>query len=105
MDQIPQERLYLTRRADRWPIARLIYHLTRYEQRLALLSMLQWLGQPRPTGGTQKEDEEEENLQWNDGQGHAVSQLIIDFKAVRTQQLEVMNEPTEQMWNEERDVI
>ena len=105
VEQIPRERLYLAPRTDRWPIARIVYHLTHYEQHIALPSTLQWLGKPRPIVETQQEYDREEDLQWNDGQNHDIAQLTADFKAVRFQQFEVLSKCTEQMWNEERDVV
>jgi hypothetical protein len=61
MEQIPQERLYFASRSDRWPVAGLVYHLTCYEQRLALPSIPQWVGKPKPQVRTQEEDEREED--------------------------------------------
>lgn len=54
VEQIPHERLHIAPRPNRWPVARLVYHLTRYEQRLALPSMQQWLGGSQPVVGTQE---------------------------------------------------
>jgi len=105
VEQIPQERLYLTPRPNRWPVARLVYHMTCYEQRLAFPSLLQWLGKPGPTVRTQEEDEREEDRRWNGGQGHEIAQMMTDFKVVRSQQLEVLSKLTEPMWYEEREVI
>src|SRR5690348_3486466 len=105
VEQIPQERLCLAPRPDRWPIARVIYHLKCYEQRLALPSMLQWLGGSRPVVGTPEEDEAEEDRHWADGQRHEMQELLADFKAVRIQQLELLRHFNERSWHEERDVI
>jgi len=103
--QIPQERLYLAPRPNRWPIARIVFHLTRYEQRLALPSMLQWLGGPQPVVGTQEEDNARDEHDWNDGTGHEIQTLIADFKEVRSQQLALFPRFTEQSWDEERGAI
>lgn len=105
VEQIPQERLYVAPRPDRWPIARVIYHLARYEQRLALPSMLQWLGGPRPIVGTPEEDEAEEDQDWSNGQNHEMQSLLAEFKTVRTQQLALLSQFNEQSWHEDRDVI
>ncbi|HYL42435.1 MAG TPA: DinB family protein [Ktedonobacteraceae bacterium] len=105
VEQIPQKRLYLPPRPDRWPVARLVYHLACYEQRLALPSMRQWLGGPRPIAGTPEEDEIEENRAWNDGQGHEMPLLLADFKAVRSLQLELLHQVNQQGWHKERDVV
>ena len=105
VEQIPQERLYLAPRPNKWPIARIIFHLARYEQRLALPSMLQWLGGPTPVVGTQEEDNAKDELDWNEGKGHDIQMLIADFKNVRSQQLALFPQLTEQSWEEKREVI
>jgi hypothetical protein len=105
VDQIQQERLYLAPRADRWPVARLIYHLACYEQRIALPSMRQWSGGPKPVVGTQEGDGTQEDRNWNGGQGHEMSTLIADFRVVRSEQLALCSQFDEQSWHESRDVI
>ncbi len=105
VEQIPQERMYIDPRPNRWPIARIVFHLTRYEQRLALPSMLQWLGGPKPVVGTQEEDNAQDELDWNDGKDHEIQALITDFKIVRSQQLALFSQFTEQSWQEEREAV
>ncbi len=105
VDQIPQERLYLAPRADHWPIARLIYHLVCYEQRIAIPSMLQWAGGPKPVVGTQEEDGAQEESDWNGGQGHEVSALLANFRAGRARQLALCLQFDERDWYELRDTI
>ena len=105
VDQIPQERLYLAPRVDRWSVARIIYHLVCYEQRFALPSMRQWSGGPKPVVSTQEEEEVQEDRNWNGGQGHEVATLIADFRAVRSEQVALCSQFDEQSWHESRDVI
>ena len=105
VEQISQERLYIAPHPNRWPIARIVFHLACYEQRLALPSMLQWLGGPKPVVGTQEEDNARDELDWNDGKGHEMQALIADFKEVRSQQLALFPRFTEQNWQEEREAI
>ena len=105
VEQIPQERLYLAPRPNRWPIARIIFHLTRYEQRLALPSMQQWLSGPRPIVGTQEEDNAQDERDWNGGESHNIQILIADFEAIRSQQLALFPQFNEQSWREEREAI
>lgn len=102
---IPQERLYVAPRPDRWPVARLVYHVVCYEQRLALPSMHQWLGGPKPEVGTLEEDQVVENRLWNDGQGHDIAQLLADFRTVRAAQLALLDQFSAQCWQEERDAL
>ena len=105
VEQIPQERLYLAPRPNKWPVARLVYHMTRYDQRLALPSLQQWLGGPLPTVGTQEEDNAEDEHDWDDGNGHDIGTLLADFKAIRLQQLALFPRFTEQSLNEKHDAI
>ncbi len=105
VEQIPQERLYLAPRPNRWPIARIIFHLTRYEQRLAFPSMLQWLGGTKPIVGTQEEDNAQDERDWSGGEGHNIQILIAGFKVIRSQQLALFPQFNEQIWLEEREAI
>ena len=104
-EQIPQERLYIAPRPNRWPVARVLFHLIRYEQRLALPSMQQWLGGPLPVVGTQEEDNAQDERDWNDGAGYEVQTLIADFKKIRSQQLALFPQFTEQSWYEEHEAV
>ncbi len=47
----------------------------------------------------------EEDHNWNDGQGHEMQTLLANFKAVRSQQLELLPQFSEQSWYEEHEVI
>ncbi|MBO0777961.1 MAG: DinB family protein [Ktedonobacteraceae bacterium] len=105
VELIPPERLYLPPRQDRWPVARIIYHLLSYERAIALPTMRQWLGGPRPIAGTPQEDAHKEEQSWNNGQEHTVQKLIDDFKAVRAEQFALLPLFSLQQWDEERDVI
>jgi hypothetical protein len=105
VEQISLERLYLPPRSDKWPIARVLYHLLCYEQRLALPSMLQWVGGPRPVAGTPEEDALEEENAWSNGQGHEVPAMLAEFKAMRARQLALLPQFTDHDWHAEREVI
>ena len=105
VEQIPQNHLYSSSRPDRWAVARIIYHLVRYEQRIGLPSMKQWLGGSRPIVGEPKENALIEDSDWNDGQGHEIDVLMAAFVDVRSQQIALLPQIQEQQWYEERDVI
>ena len=105
VEQIPQEHLYLAPRPNRWPIARIVFHMTRYEQRLALPSMRQWLEGPQPVVGTQEEDNAIDEQDWNNGEGHGIQTLIANFKEVRFQQIKLFPQFTEQLWEEKHEAI
>ncbi len=105
VEQILQERLYLAPRPNRWPVARIVYHMIRYEQRLALPSMQQWVGGLTPRVGSQEEDNAQNEQDWDDGKGHDIQTLLTDFKDIRSQQLALIPQFTEQSWDEEREAI
>lgn len=105
VELIPPERLYLPPRPDKWPIARVLYHLVCYEQRLALPSMLQWMSGPQPVAGTPEEDALKEEHAWSNGQGYEVSALRTEFKALRARQLALLPQFTERDWQTERESV
>lgn len=105
VEQIPRDRLYQEPRPDRWSAARIVYHLAFYEQWLALPSMLQWAGGPRPVANSELEDGMKEEDVWRGGQGHEMQKMLADFKSIRIQQLELLSLLSEQSWHEERETI
>lgn len=105
VEQIPQNHLYSSSRPDRWPVARIVYHLAQYEQRIGLPTMQQWLGGTRPVVGEQKEDALIEERDWNGGQGYEIDALLATFVDVRSQQIALLPQFQKQQWYEERDVI
>ena len=105
VEQIPQDHLYSSLSSDRWSVARIVYHLARYDQRIGLPSMLQWLGGPRPAVGEPKENALVEERDWNDGQGYEIDALLAAFVDVRSQQIALLSQFREQDWHEEHDCI
>ena len=105
VEQLPQERYYLAPRPNRWPIARILYHLLYYEQRIALPSMQQWLDGPLPIVGSMEEDAAREEKDWHAGQGHDMATMIADFRTVRAEQLELLTQFNEHAWQETRKAI
>src|SRR5450631_2847369 len=102
---IPLERLYLVPRPDRWPVARLLFHLVSYERKIALPTMRQWLGEPKPQAGSQEEDAQKEERLWNNGEEHELTAMIEDLKEVRGQEIELLNQLSEESLLEEQNVI
>jgi hypothetical protein len=101
----PPTHLYAAppRRPDSWPVARVLLHLGAYEQRLALPSMRQWLGEARPEVGTQAEETAREDECWA-GQP-SVAALNGEFRAVRAAQLALLPQFPAPAWDEPRDCI
>lgn len=102
---ISPEYLYQEPRPGRWSAARILFHLARYEERIALPSMRQWLGGPRPLVRTPDEDALQEEIDWNAGERHPVQALIEEFKEVRAAQLVLLPRFPDHCWQEEREAI
>jgi len=105
VEQHPHENFYVPPRPDRWSVARSVFHMVTYEQRLALPSLLQWDGGSQPIVGGEQEETVHEEQAWDGGSAHAMSALIADFNAVRTQQIEALSHLDEQGWHEGRDTV
>ena len=103
--QIPQNHLDVSSRPERWSVARILYHMAHYEQRLAFPSMLQWCRGAKPVTKGQQEDALDEERTWNNGHDHELAALFATFKTVRSQQIELLPHFNEQDWHEERDAI
>ncbi len=102
---IPQERLYLAPRPNRWPVARLVFHLASYEEKIALPTMRQWLDEPMPQSVSQEEDARLEALAWNNGEGHSMSALIQALISVRAQEILLLGELQESALAESRQAV
>ena len=48
VEQISQERQYLHPKPDKWSVARIIYHMMRYDQLIGLPTLHQGVGGPSP---------------------------------------------------------
>jgi quinol monooxygenase YgiN len=105
--RFPAERVFRNppRHPERWSLARIIYHLTSYETRIALPTLRQWQGGPPPEAGSMEEDAAREDAAWAAEQGLTLSALIERFRAVRDQQIALLAEFPEQAWQEERRAI
>jgi hypothetical protein len=108
VEQIPQERHYLSSRPDRWSVARLVYHMECYDQVIGLPALRQWLGEPLSLvglTGDAKEDAALEENNWDNGAGHEMQAMIADFKKLRVEQLALIQQFAEPAWSEERDAL
>ncbi|HEY4383904.1 MAG TPA: DinB family protein [Ktedonobacteraceae bacterium] len=102
---IPQDRFYRAPRPNRWSVARLVFHLTSYEEKIALPTMRQWCGEPKPHAGSQEEDGQIEERLWNNGEGHEMPAMIERLKIVRAQEISLLNQLAEASLDEEREAI
>lgn len=108
VEQIPPERHYLSPRPDRWSVARIVYHLLRYDQYIGLPTMRQWTGEERSTAGltgSAEGDAALEEANWQQGEGHEMQSTLTALKALRADQLALMQQFPESAWSEERNAL
>jgi uncharacterized damage-inducible protein DinB len=108
VEQIPQERYYLSPKPGKWSVGRIIYHMVCYDQLIGRPTLRQWIGEPLSlTGltGDQEKDAAIEEENWKNGEGHEVQVMLTDFHKLRTDQLAFLQQFLESTWSEERDAI
>ena len=103
VEQVPAGRRFAPppKPLGEWSAARQIFHLTYYERVLALPTMRQWLGVPRPPRDAWLREE----TIWNDDQGRDVDELLADFHAVRQEQIALLLCFDAAAWEESRVAI
>ena len=101
VEQVPTERRLARppRRLGEWNVARHVFHMMYYEQLVALPSMKIWLGEPF----TLTNEEYDEDAAW--GEGKALESMIADFRAVRAEQIVLLPQFSEQLWEEVRSTM
>lgn len=101
VDQVPAERRLATppEGLGEWNVARHVFHMLYYEQLIALPSMKIWLGEPF----TLTDEEYDEDAAWGDGK--ELEPMLADFRAVRAEQLVLLPNFNEQIWEETRPTI
>jgi len=92
--QVPAERQHLAPPdgLGDWTAARHIFHMVFYEQTIALPSMGQWLGEPRPVT-----DDLDEDIAWSKAQND-VESLLADFKKIRAEQVALLPRFDDRAW-------
>ncbi len=84
-----------------WSAMRQVFHMTHYERTIALPTMRQWLGEPRPSRDAWLQEE----AIWNGSQGHDGGHLLADFRAVREEQVALLPVFDRAAWDEPRLAI
>jgi hypothetical protein len=87
----PQFRLALPPDPDyfgTWPAARLIWHVTEYERCLALPSMRQWLGGPKP----ESDSWHDEDPAWEKASRDSLDILLERFTSIRQAQINLLDQ-------------
>ncbi|HLY32108.1 MAG TPA: hypothetical protein VKQ36_13850 [Ktedonobacterales bacterium] len=76
-----------------------------YEQRIALPTMRQRLGDPAPPAHTQEDAAAVEEQEWAGGQSHPVVTMLDDLRAICARQLDVIAQLALSSWQEERPAL
>ncbi len=101
--QVPEERWFVPppKPLGEWSAMRHVFHMMQYERTIALPTMRQWLGEPRPPRDAWLQEE----TIWNNGQGHDGNRLLADFRAVRDEQIALLPLFDASAWQEPRVAI
>lgn len=101
VEQVPIERRLLSPPAPlgEWSTARQVFHMFYYEQKVALPSMRQWLGEPFKLSGKEYNEDEA----WGDGKD--LETMLSDFRTVRAEQIVLLPQFDESTWNETRPTV
>jgi DinB superfamily len=101
VEQVPLERRLATppKGLGEWNVARHVFHMLYYEQRIVLPSMKLWLGEPF----TLADEDYDEDAAW--GEGKAIEPMLADFRAVRAEQIVLLQEFTGQHWEQTRAAV
>ncbi len=105
LSRLPETMLTIAPRPGRWSAARIVFHLLCYEQRIALPTMRQWLGDPAPPAHLQEEDAAVEERDWADGADHPLTTMLADLRVVRADQIGVIAQVEGTAWQEERAAL
>jgi hypothetical protein len=96
-DQLPPDPGYL----GTWAPARHVWHVTEYERYLALPSMLEWLTGPV----SPEEDWLDDDDAWAKVQDRGLEALVSDFRRIRQQQIDLLDQLTATDWNAPRETL
>jgi hypothetical protein len=86
-----------------WTPLRHLWHVIGYEEMLVVPSMQQWVGGSMPDGGAWQDDDEAFAAAL--GTGLTADKVIARFRAVRQQQLDLLDELTGVDWEVPRPTL
>jgi len=97
IDQLPPDPKYL----GTWSPARHLWHMTEYERCLAMASMLDWLDGAQQSDKNWPDDDEA----WAKVQERGCDALTLNFRRIRYQQIELLDQLTTVDWNAPRETL
>jgi hypothetical protein len=97
LEKLPPDPGYL----GTWCPARHVWHVTEYEKCLALPSMAEWLGVPISTEDNWPDDDNA----WAKVQDQGIEGLIAEFRRVRQQQIDLLDQLAAFDWNQPRNTL
>src|SRR5581483_9557000 len=103
-----RERHYSSPPSGRWSVARIAFHMERYDQLIGLPALRQWLGEPFAMSnltGSAEGDAALEEADWNNRESHSMQTVIAEFKELRADQLVLLQQFRESAWSEERETL
>lgn len=86
-----------------WPPARHVWHVTEYERCLAVPSMKQWLGGALPPDNDDLWPDTDEA--WRDAQERTFDELVAAFRAVRQEQIAMLDQLETVDWTAPRETL
>ena len=96
-EEIPPDPEYL----GSWPPARHVWHVTEYERCLAIPAMYHWLDGPMPPEDDWPDDDET----YATVRGGGIAELIVNFRLIRQQQIDLLDQLAAVDWSEPREVL
>lgn len=97
LDQLPPDPGYL----GTWTPARHVWHVTEYEKCLAIPSMYQWVDASKAIEEEWPDDDET----WAKVQNRSAEELIANFRRVRQQQIDLLDQLTSVDWSAPRETL
>ena len=97
LEQLPPDPGYL----GTWSPARHVWHVTEYERCLVLPSMYEWIKGPDSSEDEWPDDDEA----WAKVQERGAEALLVKFRSVRQQQIDLLDLLAAYDWNEPRETL
>ena len=104
VEQVPVERREITplKPFGEWSVARHIFHMIFYERETALPTMQCWL---KGETFTRADDANDQDTVWESLPSTSIESLLEKFQQIRNEQIALLPQFDEALWNEQRESI